>query len=336
MSDTSNPPIPVTLLTGFLGAGKTTLLNRILTAPHGRRVAVIVNEFGDANIDASLVIGGDDDLVQLQGGCLCCTVREDLRTTLLDLLARSRRRWFRRVQFDQVVIEASGMASPGPAVQTLLVDAQLAEGYRPAGVVTLAHAKHIERQMDEHPEAAEQVAYADRLILNHCDGLDDSSIAAAQEALETCNPRAPVQRSMNALVDVMPLLDLDPLSQPTGDLEACSHEGKCNHVHHTSGVGTLTLRSQAPIDGQALRVWLEFLGKRRAHELLRVKGVLHLAGKAEPYSLQGLYQWLELAPLATETARTLPEHSTLVLIGRNLDADEMERGWRAVQAGQPA
>ncbi len=335
MSTGDESPIPVTLLAGFLGSGKTTLLNHILTAPHGRRVVVVVNEFGDANIDADLIVGGDEDLVQLQGGCLCCTVREDLRTSLHSLLERRRSGWLGsrlgRIQFDQVVIEASGMASPGPAVQTLLVDEELTRGYRPAGVVTLAHGRYIQRQLVEFPEAAEQVAYADRVLLNHCDGLSEAEMSAAEAALAQCNAQAPVQRCEQAQVDVVPLLDLDPLGRGSADLPDSCQDQDCSHTHHASGVGSMTLRSGVPMDGEALRLWLEFLSRRRGHELLRAKGVLRLAGKSEPYALQGLYQWLELAPLESRAPESEHEESVLVLIGRDLDQAELERGWSAIQ-----
>lgn len=336
MSLRQGEPLPVTLLAGFLGSGKTTLLNRILTAPHGRRVVVVVNEFGDANIDADLIVGGDEDLVQLQGGCLCCTVREDLRTSLHGLLERRNRGWFRPLKFDQVVIEASGLASPGPAIQTLLVDAELARGMRPAGIVTLAHARHIERQLQEHPEAAEQVAYADHILLNHCDGVEEDALSAAQEAIALCNAQAPVQRSEHAAVDIVPLLDLDPLGRPPENLGQDCGEANCTHSHHSSGVGTITLRCSAPLDGEALRVWLEFIGRRRGHELLRAKGILRLEGKSGLYCLQGIYQWLELSPLQGRTEPKPGAPSVLVLIGRDLDRAELERGWRAIQQGQPA
>jgi G3E family GTPase len=328
--------LPVTLLAGFLGSGKTTLLNRILAEDHGRRIAVVVNEFGEVGIDAKLVKRRDEDLVELSNGCLCCTVREDLRTTLISLAARRSRRFFGRARFDRVVIEASGMASPGPAVQTLLVDEQLEAAYRPAGVVTLCHAAHIARQLEQHGEAAEQVGYADLLLLNHIDVADGEQRAAAEVALRACNAEAPLEVCVRAEVDLDLLLGLAPLAgdpvNVQGEEPSCGHAHppgeSCTHVQHTSGVGTVTLRSAAPLDRDALMMWLQFLARREGVDLMRAKGVLRLAGDPRAQVVQAVYQWLELAP----GEGPAPSESVLVLIGRGISGDEIVRGWGAVQA----
>jgi len=319
--------VPVTLLTGFLGSGKTTLLNRILAGDHGERVAVVVNEFGDVDIDGRLVTRREEDLIELQGGCICCTVREDLRTTLLDLAARRRRRFVGRKRFDRVVIEASGMASPGPAVQTLVVDGDLAEAYAPAGVVTLCHAGHVARQLEEHPEAAEQVAYADLLILNHTDRTGD--VDAAETALRACNRTGPVLRAERADVDLREVLSLRPLDEPRAPTTDCGHDHApgeaCTHVHHSSGAGTVTLRATTPLDRAAFQMWLQFLFQREGMELWRTKGVLTFTGDVRAHVVQGVYQWTEVVPSEEPAGE-----SVLVLIGRGLDAGELERGWGAV------
>jgi G3E family GTPase len=193
MTDTQTHPerLPVTLLAGFLGSGKTTLANRILSEQHNQRIAVIVNEFGDVGIDGSLVVGVKDNIVELNNGCICCTVRNDLAETLRDLMER-REQFARTEPFERVLIEASGMASPGPAVQTLLMDRKLSTQFRLDGVITMAHAQHIVAQLQEHPEASEQVGYADRIILNHCDQSTPEALEAAASALRACNREASI------------------------------------------------------------------------------------------------------------------------------------------------
>src|SRR5262250_1499510 len=205
MSQHTTERIPVTLVAGFLGSGKTTLVNRILTEQHEQRMAVIVNEFGEVGIDGRLVVGVEENVVQLSNGCLCCTVRGDLVTTVQDLLAR-RRAAVDLVPFERILIEASGLASPGPAVQTLLADPSLASQCRIDGVITLVNAPHIARQLQEHPEASAQLGYADHIIVNHCDQCDAEVLAAAEGAVRACNPHATMEKTSHADVAIPALL----------------------------------------------------------------------------------------------------------------------------------
>ena len=322
-------PVPVTLLVGFLGSGKTTLANRILSEQHNQRIAVIVNEFGDVGIDGQLIVGVEDNVVELSNGCLCCTVQGDLADTLRRLLER-RRQTVDAQPFERIVIEASGLASPGPVLQRMLVDPALHAHVQIDGVITMAHARHIVQQLAEHPEASEQVAYADHIIVNHCDQCEGDVLIAAEAALHACNPHADVERTTRAAVDVVRLLNKQTwdsvrvkIALENGIL--CGDQAH-DHAHehrHTQGVGTLALRAEAPMDLQRLTRWLQSVSTRTSHELMRLKGILHCQSHDRAVVIQGVYQWLEVRQEIGEP----PAASTLVLIGRHLDAEEIRRGW---------
>lgn len=321
--------VPVTLLVGFLGSGKTTLANRILSEHHDQRIAVIVNEFGDVGIDGRLIVGVDDNVIELRNGCLCCTVQGDLADTLRQLLRR-RRQAGDAQPFERIVIEASGLASPGPVLQGILVDPALHAHVHIDGVITLAHAKHIVQQLADHPEASEQVAYADHIIVNHCDQCAGDALAAAEAALHVCNPHVALERATRAAVDIGRLLNQQTWASARVKA-ALEHGGlRSDHGHehahehlHTQGVSTLTLRAEAPIDLQRLTRWLLSVSTRRSHELMRLKGILHCQAHARAVVIQGVYQWLEVRQEAGE----LPAVSVLVLIGRHLDTEELRRAW---------
>lgn len=336
--DTAPPsaaaPVPVTLLVGFLGSGKTTLANRILSEQHDQRIAVIVNEFGDVGIDGRLIVGVDDNVVELRNGCLCCTVQGDLTDTLRQLLAR-RHRTADAPPFERIVIEASGLASPGPVLQGLLVDPTLHAQVQVDGVVTMAHAAHIVQQLAEHPEAAEQVAYADHIVVNHCDQCASDALAAAEAALHACNPHADLERATRAAVNVVRLLNKQ--TWDSARLRAAlAHGAMCRdpaHAHayehrHTQGVGALALHAAAPMDLPRLIGWLRSLCTHMGHELMRLKGILNCQAHDQAVVIQGVYQWLEVRQNAGE----LPATSALVIIGRNLDADAIRGGWAACVA----
>ena len=341
MTQTMADQVPVTLLAGFLGSGKTTLANRILSEEHKQRFAVIVNEFGDVNIDGRLVVGTDDNVIELSNGCLCCTVQGDLVATLHTLLRR-RRQAVGPEPFERILIEASGLASPGPAVQTLLVDPMLAIQLRLDGVITLAHGQHIARQLGEHPEAADQVGYADHIILNHCDQCTPEVLTAAETAIRTCNHYADIVQTTHADVDIVSLLnirtweaiDLKPGTSPshTAEAQATPHTHGDPHDHddhaHTCDVSTLTLRTTDPLDLNRLRVWLVFLAKRSSHDLMRLKGILRSHQHDVAVTAQGIYRWVELR----QGPGKAPDESVLVLIGRHLDAAEIRREWEDCRA----
>lgn len=322
-------PVPVTLLVGFLGSGKTTLVNRILSEQHDQRIAVIVNEFGDVGIDGQLIVGVDDNVVELSNGCLCCTVQGDLADTLRQLLVR-RRQTVDAKPFERILIEASGLASPGPVLQGMLMDPSLNAQVQVDGVITMAHAKHIVQQLADNPEASEQVAYADHIILNHCDQCEGDELAAAEASIHACNQQADIERATRAEVDVVRVLNKQTWDSARvkealeNGVLCCDHDHDHDYDHlHTQGVGTLALRAEAPMDLPRLKMWLLCLSKRMSHELMRLKGILNCQSHDQAVVIQGVYQWLEVRQEAGEP----PAESVLVLIGRHLDEEELSRAW---------
>jgi G3E family GTPase len=271
----------------------------------------------------------DGNVVELSNGCLCCTVQGDLADTLQQLLAR-RRQTVDAKPFERIVIEASGLASPGPVLQRMLVDPALHVRVQVDGVITMAHAKHIVRQLAEHPEASEQVAYADHIVVNHCDQCDGDALAAAEAALHACNPQADIEQATRAEVDVLSLLNKQTWASSRVKT-AIEHGLVCSdhahdHAHdhlHTQGVGTLALRAEAPMDLSRLTRWLQSISTHEGHELMRLKGILHCQSHDQAVVIQGVYQWLEVRQKAGEA----PATSALVLIGRHLDPDDLRRAW---------
>jgi G3E family GTPase len=316
--------IPATVLTGFLGAGKSTLLRRVLSESHGRKIAVIENEFGEENIDSEIIIsGGDEQIIQLSNGCLCCGVREDLRATLADLAGRRRAG---EITFDQVMIETTGLADPGPIAQTFFLESTITSDYRPDSVLTVVDAKHAMGQLDSRGEARRQVGFADRLFISKTDLVDEDQLMALCARLRRMNPRA--SQSTVAFGDVplgevfdvcgfnlTPDLELEP-PDPCGEA-AHDHEGHGHHHHHDDDVKSFVFRSERPFHpvrfGQFMNATVSSLGPA----LLRYKGVLHMAGLDRKVIFQGVHQLMSHdagSPWRADDRR----ESKLVFIGLGL------------------
>ncbi len=303
--------IPVTVLTGFLGAGKTTTLNRLLKQSE-ERIAVLVNEFGEIAVDGALIRKSEGQIIELNNGCVCCTIRGDMQESMRSLLRKRQRRWF-RTPFDRVVVETSGMAEPGPLLQTFTSDPMLAELTEVTGVVTLTHAALIVEQLDAYPEALAQVSCADLLVLNHTDRVQ--STEPARRALSRRNPIARLHETQRGVVPLGDLLNTNRLELPPTT---------SNHRH--SDVESISLTSLDPVCEETLTMWLRSLIVLRDVSILRLKGVFRVKGREEALVVQGVDEWLEAASLDAPA----PDESSLVLIGRNLSVDTLRRGWQAV------
>jgi G3E family GTPase len=316
-NDTSNKA-PVIILTGFLGAGKTTLLNRILTADHGRRIAVIMNEFGEVGIDHHLLLASDQDVVQMNNGCICCTVRGDLVRALFQLLEH-------RDGFDTVVIETTGLAEPAPVAQTLYADEAIRREFSLAGVVTVVDARHIGSQIDASAEAREQISFADLLLLNKTDLSALPQLDELEKKLGDLNAIAKVHRSRNSEIDLSAIFDLGQadLAQRIEGAAAHHHGG---HHHHHLQVATVCIVEPGDLDGLKVSMWFRSLIAEFGPDLLRMKGILNLRGDPDQFLFQGVQTEFEGKP-GRPWAAGEDRINRLVFIGRKLDREKITAGF---------
>jgi G3E family GTPase len=330
--------IPVTVLTGYLGAGKTTLLNRILREDHGRRYAVVVNEFGEIGIDGELIVGADEELFEMNNGCICCTVRGDLIRTLHGLLQRSAAGGR---PFDAIIVETTGLADPGPVAQTFFVDPVLQQAMVLDSITTVVDARHIGLRLDDSREAVEQVAFADQIVLNKTELATEAELKATEARLRRINPAAAIHRAQRANVPLGELLgrgafDLSRISlmepafvhghvgMEAGHVhdEHCGHDHSADHVHD-DGITSVSLSSGLAMDAEAVSAWLQALVAEQGARILRLKGILAVADEPRRLVVQGVHMLLEgdlQRPWRPDEARA----SRLVFIGRELDAAALQ------------
>ena len=340
--------IPATILTGFLGSGKTTLLKRVLSETHGQKIAVIENEFGEENIDTDILVAEtEEQIIQMSNGCVCCTIREDLRSTLSLLAARRRKG---ELQFDRVVIETTGLADPGPVAQTFFMDDEVAESFLLDSILTLVDAKHAGGQLDTRQEARRQVGFADRIFLSKADLVDEATLDALSHRLKHMNPRAPQHRVDFGVVPIRDVFDLrgfnlnakleiDPafLSADDGHGhdhhdhdhdhahgEACDHP---HHHHHDDDVKSFVFRADRPFQPARLEDFLGSMVQIYGPRMLRYKGVLNMKGTDRKVIFQGVHQLMG-SDLGPKWAPGEKRESRMVFIGLDLPRDVFDQGLR--------
>lgn len=318
-------PIPVTILTGFLGAGKTTLLNRILTHHHGRRIAVIENEFGEVGVDNELVISADEEIFEMNNGCICCTVRGDL-IRILGNLSR------RRNQFDYVLVETTGLADPGPVAQTFFADDEIKEHYRLDGIITVVDSKHAWLHLDDSRECQEQIAFADRLLLNKTDLVGPADLERLERRIRSMNRVAEIHRVQHSAVDIEKIInvhafDLDAKLEHDASFLSPSSDSHSHDHEHDQAISSVGITEDRPVHGEKLNEWMSRLLREKGQDIFRMKGILNVQGSAKRFVFQGVHMQFEGKSdrewRADETRR-----STLVFIGRNLDRQALNADFK--------
>lgn len=323
MNDTISQT-PVTVLTGYLGAGKTTLLNRILTETHGKRYAVIVNEFGEVGIDNDLIVNADEEIFEMNNGCICCTVRGDLIRILEGLMKR-------RGKFDGIIVETTGLADPAPVAQTFLIDDDVRRNTKLDAIVTVIDAKHLLAEIDQAHEAQEQIAFADVVLLNKTDLVSEADLKLVEARIHSINPYTVIHRTERCALDLEKVLDRNAFDlnrvlefEPGFLTEAHDHE-------HDAHVKSLSLTSQTPLVPAKFLPWMQDTVRQFGTDILRLKGIIQFQDDPDRFVIQGVHMLLEgdhQRPWKSDELRT----SRLVFIGRDLPEDILKDGFSRCQS----
>jgi G3E family GTPase len=346
MSEATVEKIPVTVLTGYLGAGKTTLLNRILSEPHGKKYAVIVNEFGEIGIDNDLIVGADEEVFEMNNGCICCTVRGDL-IRIIDGLMR------RKGKFDAIIVETTGLADPAPVAQTFFVDENVGKKARLDAVVTVADAKWLRDRLRDAPEAKNQIAFADVILLNKTDLVTPEELREIEARIRGINPYAKLHRTQRAQIplnevlgqnafDLERILDIEPefLKADGHDHDHDHHDGHDHdhgHSHgglkhyHDEDMQSISLSNDKPLDPDKFFPWVQNLTQVEGPNILRSKGILSFKDDPQRFAFQGVHMMLD-GDHQRDWRADEPRLSRIVFIGRNLPEEKIRSGFESCVA----
>jgi len=315
---------PVTVLTGYLGAGKTTLLNRILSEQHGHKYAVIVNEFGEIGIDNDLIVGADEEVFEMNNGCICCTVRGDLIRIIGGLMKR-------KGKFDGIIVETTGLADPAPVAQTFFVDEDVKRATKLDAIVTVVDAKHLPARLKDSAEAQEQVAFADIIVLNKMDLVSANEAAEVERMIKAINPYAEIRRATKSDVPLDAVIGRDAFNlERILEREPDFLSGEDDH-EHDSEVNSVSFEVSRPIDAEKFNVWINQLLQSKGQDLLRTKGILHYAGDSRRFAFQAVHMIAD-GDYIGEAKAGDPRKSKIVFIGRDLNRPQLRRGFEGCQA----
>ena len=325
MSDkTIETTIPVTVLTGYLGAGKTTLLNRILSEEHGKKYAVVINEFGELGVDNDLVIDADEEVFEMNNGCICCTVRGDLVRILGSLMKKGRK-------FDGIIVETTGLADPAPVAQTFYMDEDVKRATRLDAIVTLVDAKNLAARLDDSKEAASQIAFADIVVLNKMDLVDEAGAAEVERRIRAINPYAEIRRATKSDVPIEAVMGREAFKlDRILEREPEFLSGEDNHSHNED-IMSLSFEVDQPIDEAKFNAWIGELLQSKGADLLRTKGILAYKGEDRRFAFQAVHMIADgdfIGPWPEGSERK----SKIVFIGRDLNRPRLRRGFEGCVA----